>query len=173
MVKFLTTALGGLTALAVAGLATPSGQAMLGSPQAPLAIPVSVISDPGAVGPMNVTVPAATPVSAMPGVARPIPIVSKRHVSAPMAQFARPVHRLTARRVYSVPTPTGLPIGGVGGIGSLMQLLPGMLQQTAPAPSLYSYGYAPAPAPQAAPAPQPIAAPGLNQSNQSDGLEHR
>jgi hypothetical protein len=181
MVKFLTMALGGLTALAVAGLATPSGQAMLGTHQALPAIPVSVISDPGPLSPINVTAPAATPVSTAPGVPAPAPVVSERHVSAPVAQVARPVYRPTARRIYrpaasapvavahSVPTPAGLSMGGAGGIGSIMQLLPSMLQQGAPVPSQYGYGYGPAPASQAAPAP---AWGGGNQGNQGDGPEH-
>jgi hypothetical protein len=179
MIKLLTTALGGLTALAVAGLATPSGQAMLGTHQTLPAIPISVISDPGPAGPINVTGPTAAPVSAAPVVAAPVPAVSERHVSAPVAQAARPVYPPTTRRVYrpapsapvavashSVPTPAGLPMGGAGGIGSIMQFLPGMLQQAAPAPS--QYGYGPAPAPQAVPAP----APGWNQGDQRDGAEH-
>lgn len=198
MIKFLTTALGGLTALTVAGLATPSGQAMLGTHQALPAVPVSVISDPGPVDPINVTAPAATPVSTAPGVTARTPVVSERHVSAPVAQVARPVARPTVRRVYrpeasapvavanSVPTSAGLPIGGAGAIGSIMQLLPGMLQQGAPVPSQYGYGYGSAPAPQAAPAPAWGGGPGRghgrghwdnrwnqgNQRNQGDGPEH-
>ena len=194
MVKFLTAALGGLTALAVAGLATPSGQAMFGTQQAPLAIPLSVISDPGPVSLNNVTAPAATPMRTVPGVAAAAAIVSKRHVSAPVAHLARPAQRPTARRIYrstgsapvavahSVPTPAGLPIGGAGGIGSIIQFLPAMLQQAAPAPSPYGYGYGPAPVPQAppvpspygygpAPAPQAAPAPGWHQGNQGDGPE--
>jgi hypothetical protein len=181
MIKSLTMALGGLTALAVAGLATPSGQAMLGTHQASPAVPVSVISDPGPVGPTNVTVPAATPVPTAPRVAAPAPVVSERHVSAPAAQVARPVYRPTARGVYrpvasapaavsrAVPAPAGLPIGGAGGIGSIMQFLPSMLQQGAPAPSQYGYGYGLAPAPQAAPVP---VSSGGNQGIPGDGPEH-
>lgn len=201
MVKFLTTALGGLTALAVAGLATPSGQAMLGTHQALPAVLVSVISDPGPVGPINVTVPAATPVSTAAGVAVRTPVVSERHVSerhvsAPVAQVARPVYRATARPVsrppasapvavaHSAPMPAGLPIGGAGAIGSIMQFLPGMLQQGASVSSQYAYG--PAPAPQAAPARAWGGGPGRdhgrghwdnrwnqgNRGNQGDGPEH-
>jgi len=195
MVKFLTTALGGLTAFTVAGLATPSGQAMLGIHQAPPTVPVSVISDPGPVGPINLTAPAVTPVSTAPGVAAPAPVASKQHVSAPVAQVARPVYRPTTRRVYrpaasapvtvahSAPTPAGVPMGGAGGIGSIMQFLPAMLQQGAQVPSQDGYGYGPAPASQAAPAPGWGGGPGLhhgrghwdnrwNQGKQGDGPEH-
>jgi hypothetical protein len=118
MVKFLTTALGGLTALAVAGLATPSGQAILGIHQTQPAVPVSVISDPG---PAKVGAPVARPrvTDPAPSVARPV---------------THPVYRNTSVGSAPAGLPAGLPMGGAGGLTNVLQNLPGMFQQGAPVP---------------------------------------
>jgi hypothetical protein len=119
MVKFLTTALGGLTALAVVGLGTPSGQAVLGIHRTQSAVPVSVISDPG---PAKVDAPVAPPrvIHSAPSVARPVTRPVYRHTSVGPAAPAG--------------LPAGLPMGGAGGLTNVLQNLPGMLQQGAPVP---------------------------------------
>jgi hypothetical protein len=161
MVKFLTTALGGLTALTVAGLATPSGQAMLGLHQTQPAVPVSVISDPG---PAKVALPAATPVSTAPAPeTAPAPaVVQHTAVPAPRSEpvahpaATRPVyHSAASRPAYHpapaaarpVPAPAGLPMGGAGAgaITNILLNLPQVLQQGG-APGVPQYA-PPAPAP--------------------------
>jgi hypothetical protein len=93
MVKFLTTALGGLTALAVFGLVTPSGQAVLGlHHQTQPPVPVSIISDPG---PANATIPAALPTSTAPAAA-PVPVPEVYHHAAIPVHAAAPVERPAA-----------------------------------------------------------------------------
>ena len=129
MMKFLTTALGGLTVLTVTGFATPPGQAMLGLHPAQTATPVSVIADPG---PIKVAAPAAAPVSAAPAA----PAVTAPHpaVAAPAAQpvraapAARPVAPASA--VPAQAAPAANPMGGAGAIANILLNLPQVLNQT-------------------------------------------
>src|SRR5579864_5709041 len=120
MMKFLTTALGGLTVLAVTGFATPPGQAMLGLHPAQTATPVSVIADPG---PIKVAAPAAAPVSAAPAA----PAVTAPHpaVAAPAARPVAPASAVPAQAA-----PAANPMGGAGAIANILLNLPQVLNQT-------------------------------------------
>lgn len=139
MMKFLTTALGGLTMLAVTGMATAPGQAMLGLQRAQTAAPVSVISDPG---PQKFVAPAAAPATPAPASTTPaLAPTAAPHpaVAAPVAPrpaVARPVARPAAPAATSVPAagaaPAANPMGGLGGAGAITNILlnlPQVLQQ--------------------------------------------
>jgi hypothetical protein len=126
MVKFLTTVLGGLTALAVAGLATPLGQAVLGMHQTQPTVPLSVIADPGAAN-------AAAPV---------------RSGSAPRTEAAPVSHRVYRPAVQPVPTarpvarpvpagPVGIVMAGAAAITNVLLKLPQVLPKAgAPFPQV-------------------------------------
>jgi len=109
MVKFLTMALGGLTALAVAGLATPHGQALLGIHQTQPTVPVSVIADPGAAN-------TAAPVKAAP---------ASHPVYGPAVRSA-PAARPSAHPAPAA-TPGGILVGGAGAIANILLNLPHVL----------------------------------------------
>jgi hypothetical protein len=121
MMKFLTTALGGLTILTVTGLATAQGQALLGMRQPQAAVPVSVIADPGPAQVAVPAAPAARPASAAP--AAP-PVAPRPAVTAPVA---RPVAR-PATPAAAGPAPAANPMGGLGGAGAITNLLLNMPQ---------------------------------------------
>lgn len=130
MMKFLTTALGGLTILTVTGLATAPGQAMLGMRQPQTAVPVSVIADPG---PAKVTEPAAPmapavqPASTAPAAALPAVAPAARPVATGPAPTARPVAR-PAAPAAAAPASAANPLGGLGGAGAITNLLLNMPQ---------------------------------------------
>ena len=139
MMKFLTTALGGLTVATVTGLALLPGHAMLGGGQPQAQAPVSVIADPGPKAAMPVPAPAAVPVApasapaapAQPAVAAPAAAPAVTHsaptVSRPAAQpVARPV--APAAAPVARPAPAANPMGGLAGAGAITQLLLNMPQ---------------------------------------------
>jgi hypothetical protein len=162
MMKVLTSALGGLTVLAVSGLATPPGQAMLGIRQTQAAAPVSVISDPG---PVQLAVPTAGPVEptpvrvepAAPAGSAPAP----RAVAAPVARptadsrasqpVARPVAR-PAAPVQAAPTQAAPALAGAGAITNLLLNLPQVLHEGPPVAPEGGPAYGPPPGP---PGPPP------------------
>ncbi|HLY20838.1 MAG TPA: hypothetical protein VKT83_00055 [bacterium] len=122
MMKFLTTALGGLTILTVTGLATAQGQAMLGIRQPQAAVPVSVIADPG---PAKVAVPAPQPVNAAPAaapVAAP-PAAAPAPAARPAVTSPAPVARPVARPAAASPAPGANPMGAIGGAGAITNIL--------------------------------------------------
>lgn len=133
MMKFLTTALGGLTVATVTGLALLPGHAMLGGQQPQAQAPVSVITDPGPEAAVPAPVvppaapavaPAARPAATQPAVTQPAPAVSR-----PVAQpVARPVPRPAAPAPAAGPAPAASPMGGLNGAGAITQLLLNMPQ---------------------------------------------
>src|SRR5215469_1703077 len=129
MMKFLTTALGGLTILAVTGMVTAPGQAMLGLRQPQAAAPVSVISDPG---PQKFVAPAAAPTApAVAPTAAPRPAIAAP--AAPRPAAAPPVARPAPAATHApVAAPAANPMGGLGGAGAITNILlnlPQVLQQ--------------------------------------------
>lgn len=140
MMKFLTTALGGLTILTVTGMATPPGQAMLGMRPTQAQAPVSVIADPG---PATVAAPIAVP-------ARPVPAATPVAVPQPAARPI-PTHAVPAARP-AVPAaapvqaaPAANPMGGAGALTNILLNLPQVLQgtQVAPAGGVNNGGWTP------------------------------
>lgn len=137
MMKALTTGLGVLTILAVTGMATPSGQAMLGLRQTQTQTPVSVIADPG---PANTT-PAAvpTPVSTAPAPASAPAVSHAVAPAAPTAPVARPAvtHAAPVARpaaptsapAAAGPVPAASPVNA-GAITNILLNLPQVLQPT-------------------------------------------
>ena len=116
MVKFLTAVLGGLTAFAVAGLATPPGRAVLGIHQTEPAVPVSVIADPGAVNAAPPVRSGTAPRTEAAPISHPVYRPAVQPVPA-----ARPIARPASAGPASIPT------GGAGAITNILLNLPQIL----------------------------------------------
>ena len=127
MMKALTTALGALTILAVTGMATPSGQAMLGLRQTQTQTPVSVIADPGPANAAPVPVQVA-PAAAVPAVshAAAVPAAATTPAARPAVPHAAPVAR-PAAPASAAPVPVASP-ANAGAIANILLNLPQVLQ---------------------------------------------
>jgi len=118
MVRSLVVGFGVVTALAVAGIMTPKGQAMLGlsHPAAEQAAPVTIIQDKPA--PVPEPVQSIAPATAQPQ-ARPV---------APAAQ----------RPPAGQPVPPQGGPGGLAGVANILLNLPQVLDKTFVGPSRHS-----------------------------------
>ncbi len=124
MVRSLVVGFGLVTALAVAGIATPKGQAMLGlsHPAAEQATPVTVIQDSPASIPAPVqSVAPAGPVQGA-GAAQQAP-------AATAHPQARPVGPVGQRPPAGQPLPQQAGPGGLAGVANILLNLPQVLNQ--------------------------------------------
>jgi len=126
MMKVVTAALGGLTALAVTGMMTPHGQALLGLQQTQPQVPVSVISDPGPVKAAAPLVAPAVRPAAPRTVAQPVvhraPAPPRGYASRPEARPAMPAAGIA-------------PMAGAGAITNILLNLPQVLNATQGGPA--------------------------------------
>ncbi len=125
MVRSLVVGFGLVTALAVAGIMTPKGQAMLGlsHPAAEQATPVTVIQDRPASIPAPVQ--SIAPAGPVQGAGAP----QQAPVATPHPQ-ARPVGPVGQRPPAGQPLPQQAGSGGLAGIANILLNLPQVLNQT-------------------------------------------
>lgn len=137
MVRILALGFGLVTALAVAGSMTPTGQAMLGL-RHPVeqTVPVTVIQDAPAAIPAPTTVrPFAAPAATGPApTARPSVVTSQARPAAPQARPSTPQARPNGHEARQAPSqpqaaPQGIP-GGLAGVANILLNLPQVLDQT-------------------------------------------
>jgi hypothetical protein len=124
MVRSLVVGFGLVTALAVAGIVTPKGQAMLGlsHPAAEQATPVTVIQDKAAPIPAPVqSVAPAGPVQGA-GAAQKAPVTTAH-------PQARPVGPVSQRPPAGQPVPQQAGPGGLAGVANILLNLPQVLNQ--------------------------------------------
>jgi hypothetical protein len=125
MVRSLVVGFGLVTALAVAGIITPKGQAMLGlsHPAAQQATPVTVIQDRPASVPAPVQ--SIAPAGPVQGAGAP----HQAPVATPHPQ-ARPVGPVGQRPPAGQPLPQQAGSGGLAGIANILLNLPQVLNQS-------------------------------------------
>ncbi len=130
MVRSLVVGFGLVTALAVAGIMTPKGQAMLGlsHPAAEQATPVTVIQDKPASIPAPVE--SIAPAGPVQGAGAP----QQAPVATPHPQ-ARPVGPVGQRPPAGQPVPQQAGPGGLAGIANILLNLPQVLNQSHGGPS--------------------------------------
>ena len=128
MVRSLAVGFGMMTALAVAGSMTPTGQGVLGQRHSPeQSVPVSSIQDKPATipGPAQSLVAAPAPTQAAPPVGAP---PSRRPQAATAPRASQPPQASRPAQPQSGP-------GGIAGIANILLNLPQVLDQTRVGPS--------------------------------------
>ena len=125
MVRSLVVGFGLVTALAVAGIMTPKGQAMLGlsHPVAEQGTPVTVIQD----RPASIPAPVQSIAPAGPVQGAGAPQQAPAATSHPQA---RPVGPVGQRPPAGQPVPQQAGPGGLAGIANILLNLPQVLNQT-------------------------------------------